>query len=94
MPRSRAITGALTRFTSGFARRRIPAITAQFKRGKVHPRRDPVVKHVDGRDGLVRHLPDEVAQMPGKRIHGPITRASSAVTDGMLSALVTAPVSR
>jgi hypothetical protein len=37
MPRSRAITGALTRFTSGFARRRIPAITAQFNAARFIP---------------------------------------------------------
>ncbi len=38
--------------------------------------------------------PAKAPRWPASFSHGPITRASSAVTDGMFSALLTAPVSR
>ncbi len=94
MPRSAAITGAETMFTSGFTGFISPASTAQSSALMFIFVVMPSSRMLTSSIGSSVSWPTKAPRCPASLIQGPITLASSAVTAGMLSELVTAPVSR
>ena len=94
MSRSRAITGALTMLTESRIGASRPVSAAWVSGRQLSVGDLALVLDGDALEAGAGQLPGEGAELLGQRHVGLQGAASSAVSDGMLSALVTAPVSR
>ena len=94
MPRSLAMIGAETMFTSCSIGRSRPAIAAEVSALVFISRDRALIVDLHRLDAALGQLPGERAELFGKRTNGFSRGASSAVIEGMLSALETAPRSR
>ena len=90
-PRSFAITGAETIFTSGFTFFIIPAITEQFKASKFIFETVPSYKIFMASNGSSVICPMKLPRCPARLTQGRIILASSAVMEGIFNAFSTAP---